>query len=623
MPKVRVRTTEKASWSPDSLNKAIRLIDGGSSIRNAAKVMGIPFSSLQKRIKKGSTLAPHLGRFTVFSREQEAELANLVKKMANIFYGCTANQIRRVAFEYAEKLNVKHNFNQASKMAGRDWLHAFMARNNISIRKPEATSINRITAFNKTEVSLFFELLGQLMEKHKFVQKNIYNCDETGISTVQTPGKILAAKGQKRVGSITSWERGKNITLLCAMSSAGGYIPPMFIFPRKRMTPLLEKDGPAGALYKCSDNGWINEHLFLEWLAHFKQHAKPSADEPILLILDNHASHISLSVYEYCKSNHIHMLSLPPHTSHRMQPLDVSFFGPLKMAYKKECDLFLKSHLAEKITPYDVASLVRKAFNNVASISKGESGFRSTGIFPLNPEVFTEEDFLAAETLQSETVVIEDCNESLAAACVIPSTSKEDSPVPSTSTQIVSLDLMMSNQEVPLDSESDVVPQVPGTSNQSSVLHDLIKMPEKASVIKTRQGRKKQHATILTSTPQKENLLEKEINKMKKKGGKEKEKTWKGKGQGKKTKVQKKGPEKAKRQVLQEQNETSVSDVGTDDLCQDDEDDDAEDAGNRCLVCDEFGRNNEMWYRCTSCGLWAHAECTGWESAEGYVCDVC
>ncbi|CAH4034246.1 unnamed protein product [Pieris brassicae] len=253
MPKVRVRTTEKASWSSDSLNKAIQLIDGGSSIRNAAKVMGIPFSSLQKRIKKGSTFAPHLGRFTVFSREEVAELANLVKKMANIFYGFYANQIRRVAFEYAEKLNVKHNFNQASIMAGRDWLHAFMARNNISIRKPEATSINRITAFNKTEVSLFFEL--QLMKKHRFVAKNIYNCDETGISRVQTPGKILAAKGQKRVGSITSWERGKNITLLCAMSSAGGYNPPMFIFPRKRMTPLLEKDGPAGALYKCSANG--------------------------------------------------------------------------------------------------------------------------------------------------------------------------------------------------------------------------------------------------------------------------------------------------------------------------------------------------------------------------------
>ncbi|CAH2102148.1 unnamed protein product [Euphydryas editha] len=104
------------------------------------------------------------------------------------------------------------------------------------------------------------------MEKHKFLPKNIYNCDETGISTVQTPGKILATKGQKKVAFITSWERGKNITLLCAMSAAGGYIPPMFIFPRKRLTHLLEKDGPIGALYKCSDNGWINEDLFFEWV---------------------------------------------------------------------------------------------------------------------------------------------------------------------------------------------------------------------------------------------------------------------------------------------------------------------------------------------------------------------
>nr|XP_023022966.1 uncharacterized protein LOC111511186 [Leptinotarsa decemlineata] len=404
MLKVRIRTTAKASWSSDSLEKAIKLVEGGSSMRHAAKLMGISFSSLQKRIKEGSTLGPHLGR--------------------------------------------------------------------------------------TDEISLFFELLGQLMEKHRFVPKNVYNSDETSISTIQTPGKILATKGQKRVESIASWERGKNITLMCAMSAAGGYIPPMFIFPRKRLTSLLEKDGPAGALHKCSDNGWIIENLFLEWLVHFKQHAKPSADEPILLILDNHASHISLSIYKYCKFNHIHMLSLPPHTSQRMQPLDVSFFGPLKMAYKKECDLFLKSHLAEKITPYDVASLVRKAFNNVASISKGESGFRATGIFPLNSEVFTEEDFFAAETLQSDTIIIQDCNETLAATSMIPSTSKEfHSPVPSTSKQIYPPVLGMSERVGPLDSEPDIISPAAGTSNQISAdLHDLIKLPDKTPVMNTKKA---------------------------------------------------------------------------------------------------------------------------------------
>lgn len=66
----------------------------------------------------------------------------------------------------------------------------------ISVRKPEATSIHRITAFNKTEVHRFYQLLEEMMAKSKFQPKNI-NCDETGISTVQEPGKVLAAKGQK------------------------------------------------------------------------------------------------------------------------------------------------------------------------------------------------------------------------------------------------------------------------------------------------------------------------------------------------------------------------------------------------------------------------------------------
>lgn len=88
------------------------------------------------------------------------------------------------------------------------------------------------------------------------------------------------------------------------------------------------------------------------------------------------------------------MLSLPPHTSHRMQPLDVSFFGPFKAAYRRECDLFMKSQLSQRITPYDIASLIRKTFSNVASMSKGEAELKATDIFPVNPNVFSDEDFM-------------------------------------------------------------------------------------------------------------------------------------------------------------------------------------------------------------------------------------
>ncbi|PSN29153.1 hypothetical protein C0J52_28101 [Blattella germanica] len=31
---------------------------------------------------------------------------------------------------------------------------------------------------------------------------------------------------------------------------------------------------------------------------------------------------------------------------------------------------------------------------------------------------------------------------------------------------------------------------------------------------------------------------------------------------------------------------------------------------NICIICGEFGRNQELWYRCTICAAWAHSECS-------------
>lgn len=92
---------------------------------------------------------------------------------------------------------MQHNFNKKTKLAGLDWTYGFLKRNPlISLRKPEATSLNRILSFN--EVKLFFTNLETVMIKFKFVASRIYNMNKTGISTVHKPGKILGLKGQKK-----------------------------------------------------------------------------------------------------------------------------------------------------------------------------------------------------------------------------------------------------------------------------------------------------------------------------------------------------------------------------------------------------------------------------------------
>lgn len=73
-------------------------------------------------------------------------------------------------------------------MAGPDWFTFFMKRNpNLSMRSPEATSLTRATSFNHINVERFFNSLGQVIKRYSFDGSDIWNMDETGVTTVQSP----------------------------------------------------------------------------------------------------------------------------------------------------------------------------------------------------------------------------------------------------------------------------------------------------------------------------------------------------------------------------------------------------------------------------------------------------
>lgn len=82
-----------------------------------------------------------------------------------------------------------------------------------------------------------------------------------------------------------------------------------------------------------------------------------------------------------------------------MQPLDRSAFGPIKRFYNAGCDNWMRMphNAARTITMHDIPGLFREAIQKGASISNIQSGFRATGICPLNEHVFDEVDFLISE----------------------------------------------------------------------------------------------------------------------------------------------------------------------------------------------------------------------------------
>lgn len=519
------RKTQRRSFSVTALDAALNaIVEDGRKIREVARSFEISEATLRRKLKiKNRTKevkSESLGRAPVFSPAQEKDIVDHVLKLANLFFGITTIELRTMVFTYAEQNNIKHNFNKNKQMAGKDWYQNFIKRNpQISLRKPEATSLNRITAFNKREVDRYFENLRLVQDKYRFLPDRIYNVDETGISTVpKESAKRLGPKGVKQFGIISSWERGKNITVIIAFSASGNYIPPLFVFPRKRMSPQLEKNGPSAAIYTCTDNGWSNEILFSLWLKHFQKRVLCSPENPVLLILDNHSSHISLEIYNYCKENGIIMVSIPPHTSHRLQPLDVTFFAALKNAYSRHCNSFLKSKIRNseyenKISPYDVAEVFKLAYDQVANIEKAVSGFQVCGIFPLNSDKFTEDDFAPANNMNRFSL---DRDVSFEPPLIDQPTS------PRTATQ--------SSRIPPLPSPS---PQ-PSTSKQSPAGHTtppiqdsphkhsyipialISPVPVPKNKINRKYSRQKQHSEILTSTPLKENLVVKHNKKKEK-----------------------------------------------------------------------------------------------------------
>lgn len=94
---------------------------------------------------------------------------------------------------------------------------------------------------NRKDVQDFFDLLATIYDVNDFANhpENVFNMDESGILVNNKPGKVVATKCAKDVYTLSSCEKGENVTVIACCYTQGNFLPPVLIYKETKQTTIF------------------------------------------------------------------------------------------------------------------------------------------------------------------------------------------------------------------------------------------------------------------------------------------------------------------------------------------------------------------------------------------------
>lgn len=286
----------------------------------------------------------------------------------------------------------KKRIGKVYKPVNRYFARNFLRRNKdlFSLVKPVYIDKDRFNYCTKEEVEDFFGKLKELFEIYNFEEGYIFNFDETFLSIKENKSKVIIEKDLKEQRVKARNNLNEHITFGLTVCADGSFLPPLVILPIKNYENyknIFDK----GTMFKYSDSGWINQKIFEEYLKEhfipFVENKRGSSNSPVLLILDGHSSRSVPEALELCFLNNIHILSIPAHSSHLLQPLDLISFSTFKKAFYRKLDQTrVKDSLRKQEKRYKYLSIANSALWSAMEPKLIKKGFEKGGILPLNVE---------------------------------------------------------------------------------------------------------------------------------------------------------------------------------------------------------------------------------------------
>lgn len=227
---------------------------------------------------------------------------------------------------------------------------------------------------------------------------NIYNMDEKGflIGKLQKTRRIFTRELYEQGTLAGAGQDGSRewITVVATICADGTKLPPALVYkaiPGNLQDTWLDDFEPDehDCHFASSPNGWTSDELGYSWLTGLfeKQTAPKARRSHRLLFVDGHGSDLNMKFLNWCEQHKILLAVYPPHSTHRLQPLDVGVFAPLANYYSQELDDSVrKSEGRTTINKRDFFSLFWPAFEKAFTEQNIASAWSNTGIWPFDPQ---------------------------------------------------------------------------------------------------------------------------------------------------------------------------------------------------------------------------------------------
>ena len=408
------------------------------TISAAASRFSVPRKTLDDRVKGRVKHGSKSGVSTVLTPTEEEALESYLIYMANRGFPLTRTMVKAFAWSIAKRLGKSGQFN-SEYGPGEKWWTLFKQRHpQLSLRRSDPLDRNRAEALNSSIVNEYYDLLHTVLTDNNILNnaRQILNCDETFVPLDYSREKVVTTKGAKNVYR-QSQGTSEHITMLCCASAAGFPLPPLIIFSKCFPGGQYRFDGPDDALYAKSESGWIDVELFITWFKKiFLKFAVPQ--RPLLLLIDGHKSHMGLELVDLCRENNVILFCLPPHTTHALQPLDVSVFKSLKDHFSKSVRSLTFAKKNFVVSKRDFSRIIKSPFERAFSIPNIKAGFAKCGLCPFNRNAVPIMKMMPSSLHDTSNIDSSSDSATPCSSLQVTGNSNSVSPVPSSETYSVS-----------------------------------------------------------------------------------------------------------------------------------------------------------------------------------------